>query len=580
MTEPGPSGGTAAGDPGQPPGGPRAAAAGRRARLREPAVLWLAALLVVILVAWGTVAGIGAVLHSSGCAQPVAVQVAAAPAIAEAVAEVARAGTIDGCYRIDVVARDSVAMAAALADPPGALPAAWVPESTFWLHRARALGAFEAPDRGTSVATSPIVLALTQPEAAQLGWPGRRSIPWSALLSPQARAVPVGIPDPATDPVGVSALIAIHAITGTGPAQIAALRRISPYTAARAADLYQRLPVAGGTPAGGTLHAFVTSEQALAAHNARARSGTPLVAAYPDRPLPTLDFPYVVLPSAAAPARAGATRFLAALLSPAAEPALGGQGFRAPDGRALAGDLSAPGGAAQRLPPVPLPAQDSLLDLLNVWTGVHLSAEILGVIDVSGSMAERLPGGRETRLSATVKAAQQGVGLLLSTTEVSIWVFATQLQGNQDYRVVRPYTPLAGSGRGALVAALGQVRVRPNGNTGLYDTVLAAYQAARRAWIPGRINLVLIATDGKNDDPTGGISRAQLLAGLHRMQDPRRPLPILFIGLSGGIDRGELQEIAGATGGKVYVTKEPSGIRQIFFAALAGLACQPPACRG
>ncbi len=49
--------------------------------------------------------------------------------------------------------------------------------------------------------------------------------------------------------------------------------------------------------------------------------------------------------------------------------------------------------------------------------------------------------------------------------------------------------------------------------------------------------------------------------------------------LSGGIDAGELQDIAGATGGKVYVTKNPSGIRQIFFDALAGLACQPPACR-
>jgi hypothetical protein len=63
------------------------------------------------------------------------------------------------------------------------------------------------------------------------------------------------------------------------------------------------------------------------------------------------------------------------------------------------------------------------------------------------------------------------------------------------------------------------------------------------------------------------------------LQDPRRPLPILFIGLSGGVDPNELQDIAGVTGGKVYVTKTPSGIKQIFFDALASLACQPPACR-
>ena len=37
------------------------------------------------------------------------------------------------------------------------------------------------------------------------------------------------------------------------------------------------------------------------------------------------------------------------------------------------------------------------------------------------------------------------------------------------------------------------------GGTGLYDTTLAAYQEARRTWMPGRINIVLIATDGRND---------------------------------------------------------------------------------
>jgi hypothetical protein len=210
---------------------------------------------------------------------------------------------------------------------------------------------------------------------------------------------------------------------------------------------------------------------------------------------------------------------------------------------------------------------------------VHLSAQILGLIDISGSMADPLPGGKESKLSATMLAAEQGAGLLMDTTQVSVWVFATQLDGNKDYKLVRPYTALGGGGRAALLGTLSSVRVKPNGNTGLYDSVLAAYQAARRAWTPGRINLLLVATDGKNDDPTGGINRAQLLSSLRKLQDPRRPLPILFIGLSGGIDKHELQDIAGATGGKVYVTNKPSGIRQIFFDALAGLACQPPACR-
>jgi hypothetical protein len=345
----------------------------------------------------------------------------------------------------------------------------------------------------------------------------------------------------------------------------------------RASDLYQRLPGTGNTE--GTLNAFVTSEQALVRYNTRQRVVSPLVAAYSDQPLPTLDFPYVVLPGSAGQARTVAARFLRSLLASGAQPTFGGQGFRGPDGRVLPGLPAKSGARDDAVPPVALPDDDSVVALLNTWTGVHLSARLLGIIDISGSMSERLPGSTETRLSAAIKASQEGAGLLLDSTTVGVWVFATQLEGNRDYRVIFPPRQLGDGGREALINALGQIRVKPDGNTGLYDTVLAAYQEARRSWTAGQINLLLITTDGQNDDPGGGISRAQLLAELGKLQDPRRPLPILFIGLSGGVDPAELNDIAGVTGGKVYVTKDPSGIRQIFFDALSNLACQPPACR-
>ena len=89
----------------------------------------------------------------------------------------------------------------------------------------------------------------------------------------------------------------------------------------------------------------------------------------------------------------------------------------------------------------------------------------------------------------------------------------------------------------------------------------------------------MIATDGKNDD-ANSIGRPTLLAELAKLNDPRRPLPIVFIGIGPGIDPGELNEIAAATtGGRVFLAPDPGGIRQIFFSALADLGCQPPACR-
>jgi len=95
---------------------------------------------------------------------------------------------------------------------------------------------------------------------------------------------------------------------------------------------------------------------------------------------------------------------------------------------------------------------------------------------------------------------------------------------------------------------------------------------------PGRINLVLVATDGRNEDAQS-INRAQLLAELGKLVDPRRPLPILFFAMGPGVDLGELNEIAKVVDGRVYNAAQPSDIRPIFFSALSDFGCQPPSCR-
>ena len=53
----------------------------------------------------------------------------------------------------------------------------------------------------------------------------------------------------------------------------------------------------------------------------------------------------------------------------------------------------------------------------------------------------------------------------------------------------------------------------------------------------------------------------------------------LFIGVGPEIDPTELNQIAKATGGRVALTPNPAGIRQIFFTALAEFSCLPPKCR-
>jgi hypothetical protein len=424
-----------------------------------------------------------------------------------------------------------------------------------------------------------VVVALTEAAAGQLGWPAQ-PVPWTALLGPQVTSLAVGLPDPAGDPVGIAALVGVQEITATlpdsGPAESQVLRRLSQHVVTRASDLYLRLPEAGS--GGHTLSAFLTSEQALLRHNARTR-GTPLVASYPTGAVPTLDFPYVVLPGTSKPEVSVATAFLSRLLAPAARRALQEAGFRDPDGSPPPASVD-PVPSASRvklttLPPVPMPTEDNLVQVLSRWTGVHLSARILGVIDVSGSMNERVAG--QTRLSLLMQAAQEGLGLLLDTTDVGVWVFSTRMDGDRDYQVLVPPGPLSQQ-RARIYGALGAVRAKPSGDTGLYDTTLAAFQEARRNWMPGRINIILVATDGRNDDAQS-INRAQLLAELGKLVDPRRPLPILFIGMGPGVDAAELNDIARVTDGRVYLAQQPGDIRSIFFSALSDFGCQPPSCR-
>ncbi|MGB2569194.1 substrate-binding domain-containing protein [Micromonospora citrea] len=534
---------------------------------RSPVVL-LSAALVLLLVGWAGYTWLHDERVTPECAERVRLRVAAAPVVAPAVDRIARASVgRQPCVSIAVESRESDAVAAELAR--GAEVAdAWLPESTFWLRRARAAGAFEVPGQGTSVASTPVVLAVTERVARRSGWPAE-PLTWAPLLGPRARAGTVGLPDPAADPAGVGALLGVRGLAAgeRDPRGVVAatLRRLAGHTFSPA-----------GTPAGlpGRSDAVAATEQAVLGHNALAGADK-LVAAYPEVAVPWLDLPYAVLPAARDAVRDAAAGFLSDLLTSASREVLTGYGFRTAAGYPPAMPRDRRFDPAVR-EPVALPAEETVTEMLTGWSGVQRSARILTVLDISGSMAARVPGGG-TRLDATLGAAREGAGLLLDNSELGVWVFSTKVDGERDYREILPVRPLRVQ-RTALAQRLAEVKVKPKGGTGLYDSTLAAYREARRHWTPGRINLVLVMTDGRNEDAEG-IDRKKFLAELAAMQDPRKPLPIVFVGLGRDVDPEELNAIAKVTGGQVHRTDQPKGMRQIFFSALANLSCLPPECR-
>ncbi|TCO58221.1 substrate-binding and VWA domain-containing protein [Actinocrispum wychmicini] len=533
-------------------------------------VLALAIVLVgggVAGVAWFTVDRLRA--PEATCANPVTLNVVAAPDIAGVVDRVARTQNPDDpnvCYRVQTVIRDSSAEADSLAqNSPAANPAVWIPDSTVWLRRAREKGAGQVPDSGSSVASSPVVMALAEPQARKRGWPDKQ-LTWSDVIGPGGADLTVGMVDPSVDAVGVSALIAVRGVTAltADPAanNVAALRRMSPNAASGASELFDR---AGG-PNGPALTAFPTSEHALLDNNTK-RKNEQLVAVYPDPAAPSLDFPYAVLPS---PDDVGlaAAKFRSALLSQDTQEPLAANGLRFPDGRVPGTPPADNRTIVRLLRPVPPPRTAELDQVLNTWAGITRSSRIQAVLDVSGSMNSTIPGSGKTRMAVTLEASEQGIKLMNPHTKLGIWVFSTNLDGDNDYREVLPVAPLDEAIPNGALDKLRAIKVQPNGETGLYDTTLAAYQSARQNWEPGRINLVLILTDGQNADKKS-ITRDDLVGQLAKLQDPNRPLPIVFIGIGPEVDKDELGAIVKPTGGQVFATADPNKINEIFFQALS-----------
>jgi Ca-activated chloride channel family protein len=208
--------------------------------------------------------------------------------------------------------------------------------------------------------------------------------------------------------------------------------------------------------------------------------------------------------------------------------------------------------------------------VLSTWTAVTLPARMLAVIDVSGTMRGAVPSaGGATRMDITKAAATQGLGLFGDDWAVGLWIFSTNMGAGKDWKELVPIGPLS-TRRTQLLGSLSQIVPKRGGDTGLYDTILAGYKTVQEGWQPGRVNSMVILTDGiGNDDPDGGIELNPLLEQLKKTKDDRRPIQVIIIGLGDEVNRGPLDQITKTTGGGVFVAEDPAKIGEIFLQAIS-----------
>ena len=119
--------------------------------------------------------------------------------------------------------------------------------------------------------------------------------------------------------------------------------------------------------------------------------------------------------------------------------------------------------------------------------------------------------------------------------------------------------------RDAVIAAVDGMH--SVGGTGLYDTIDAAYRETLRTWRKDQQNVLMVMTDGKNED-ADGLSLAELGRSLRKLRDRARPVTVILIAYGRDADVPALDQAAAAAGGRTYVARDPADIGKVFLAAM------------
>ncbi|MFI0356862.1 substrate-binding and VWA domain-containing protein [Actinomadura sp. 9N407] len=499
--------------------------------------------------------GVYAFSRIAGCAAygAVTLDVAAAPDIAPAIAVAGERFNnarhrVDGeCVRVRIRAADPAAMSRVLMGQSKApsRPDVWIPDSTLWtsLVRTSTRGGRPFEIRPTSVAYTPVVLGMAKPGADS----------WNALLRPAAEAERRQLPDPSHSAVGMAVLAVAERLLADAPDRVVA------FTSLARAIRESSVPTVNAAFTGGS-GPVVATEQAILDHNRRVKTRQ-AAAVHPREGTLWLDYPFTITTDDGTRRRT-ARQFETALRGKDSKADIRAHGFR--------NDL--------KPPPQVLPLPTDVRRLLQSYARLSLPTRLLVLFDISGSMGEKVAPG-VNRLQATAQVAQGGLQLLANDSELGIWAFSTELAGEQDWIEQVPMAPLGeriGSvtHRQRILSELGRLRVKRGGDTGLYDSLLAAFRMMKRTYRPEMVNTVLLFTDGRNEDDNGP-SFSDTLADLHLEYDPARPVQVILQGYGDNVDVGDLEQLAKATRGIVQVARTPEESQRLLLEAMSRRVCTP-----
>jgi Ca-activated chloride channel family protein len=298
----------------------------------------------------------------------------------------------------------------------------------------------------------------------------------------------------------------------------------------------------------------------------------PLVAVYPkegtilsDNPMYVLSAPWVTPDQ-----RAAAAKFVDFVQQPASQAKVLAGNFRPGNPQVAVGDpINATNGVDPKQPQTLLqpPSPPVLVDLLQRWSQTRKPARVLLVVDVSGSMGNKVDA-THTKLDLAQAAVAESLDQFRDDDQVGLRAFSTNLGPSQqdEYTDVEPMAPI-GTIREKLRNDIQQLE--PVAGTPLYDVALKSVQVMSDTYDDSKINAVVLLTDGRNEDDNSSDDKKQLNDLVNTLQSEAKgetghPVRLFTIGYGSDADADVLQQMADAANGAYYPAGDPTTINKIF----------------
>ncbi|GAA3026202.1 VWA domain-containing protein [Actinokineospora globicatena] len=419
------------------------------------------------------------------------------------------------------------------------------------------------------IMTSPVVLGLAKSKATELGWVDK-PVSWSDIAKAAAeKRFSYGMTDPSASNSGFSALVGVaSALAGTGSAisaaEVGAVKpQLKGFFAAQAmsagssgwlSEAYQRR--ATGEDPGAKIDGLINYESVLLSLNAGGKLPEPLALIYPSDGVVTADYPLTALKDAPEHARADHKKLTEYLRTPDVQRDIMSRTHRRPavPGVELGKDFT-----AQTLVELPFPATEQAFDalLMAYFDEIRRPARTVYVLDVSGSMeGERIEKLRGALVGLT-GANNDLVGRYRrfhGREEVTFIPFSGEPQ--QPVTFTLPETNQQAELDRIKQTAEG---LETEGGTAIYSSLERAYQHLGAQPDDGRFTSIVLMTDGENNS---GLDHA----GFQRAQQQRsgrlKGVPVFPV-LFGEGNKGEMEDVAKRTGGKVFDARD-TDLQKVF----------------